>query len=176
MTSCRIVSRPITSLSSKSEKRRMYSYVVYRDKPLSIARHGSTKATINVRSASRGEFELFYTLDGWLASGGKGTLVAMHYGVYVPRLFARSRDCIIDIRPTPVPLTAHQLCTSEVIDKVCLKKIIWMNIYRWNNCILRSRKNSANKFTCLKTKVYVPTENHWYTNIFEIFHIYRDIV
>lgn len=46
----------------------------------------------------------FMRARGWLARGrGEGTPVAVHYGVYVPRLPARPRDCIIDIRPTPVP-------------------------------------------------------------------------
>jgi len=50
------------------------------------------------------EAGLNYFMRRMIRRRGEGTLVAVHYGVYVPRFPARPQDCIIDIRPTPVPL------------------------------------------------------------------------
>jgi hypothetical protein len=97
------------------------------------ARRGS-KATINVTSASRGGLELFYARGGesrGRIAGGEG-LTGPARGCALRRIRARApparpQDCIIDIRPTPVPL--HE-CTPPVyergkkVKRVCLKKII----------------------------------------------------
>ena len=81
----------------------------------------------------------------------EGTLVAVHYGVYVPRLPARPQDCIIDMRPTPVPLHEYApVYEQEKKMKQCLRvcmyvyvcgarKRLFVNIHRrWRNiCVMR---------------------------------------
>lgn len=73
------------------------------------------------RSVGSG-LKLFYARGDGSSIGAEGTIVAVHYGVYVPRLPARPQDCIIDIRPTPVPLSTEYTTCVQVrkVSEACV--------------------------------------------------------
>lgn len=94
----------------------------------------------------------YFMRAGMARRRGEGTPVAVHYGVYVPRLPAWPQDCIIDIRPTPVPLHEYApvyergkkaVCACEhVCMYVCgARKRLFVDIRRWNIRVMRPAEN-----------------------------------
>lgn len=124
------MTRPL-HLSSKSEKRHMCSVVTSDCSCTAVVRRQLTSEVLHGAG-------LNYFMRGGMARWwSEGTLVAVHYGVYVPRLPARPQDCIIDMRPTPVPLHEYApvyeqekkwndvcVCACMYIRVRCSKKII----------------------------------------------------
>lgn len=109
------MTRPLR-LSSKSEKRHMCAASW---QAIVRARRGGSRRQLTSEVLHEAGLNYFMR-EGVARRRSEGTLVAVHYGVYVPRLPARPQDCIIDIRPTPVPLHSTHLCTSgEKSKTVC---------------------------------------------------------